>query len=48
VAEIAWASGLALCPMEAATVDELYRIADRRLYESKADGERTARPESVR
>ena len=45
--EIEWAAGMALCPDEASTADELYRIADRRLYESKgassmarSDGER--------
>ncbi len=38
--EIEWAAGMALCPDEASTADDLYRIADRRLYESKgaADG----------
>jgi diguanylate cyclase (GGDEF)-like protein len=33
--DIEWAAGMALCPDEASTADELYRIADRRLYESK-------------
>jgi diguanylate cyclase (GGDEF)-like protein len=33
--EVQWAAGMVLCPDEASSVDELYRIADRRLYESK-------------
>ena len=44
-AEIEWAAGMALCPDEASTADELYRIADRRLYESKGAAEFRA-PES--
>ncbi|HEX2384898.1 MAG TPA: GGDEF domain-containing protein [Acidimicrobiales bacterium] len=38
VGEVAWTAGLAMCPDEAATVDELYRVADQRLYEAKANG----------
>jgi diguanylate cyclase (GGDEF)-like protein len=34
-ATIDWAAGMALCPDEASTAEELYRIADRRLYEGK-------------
>jgi len=33
--EITWTAGLAMCPDEASTVDDLYRVADGRLYESK-------------
>jgi len=33
--EITWTAGLAMCPDEASTVDDLYRVADQRLYESK-------------
>jgi diguanylate cyclase (GGDEF)-like protein len=36
--DVAWTAGLAMCPDEAATVDDLYRVADQRLYESKASG----------
>jgi diguanylate cyclase (GGDEF)-like protein len=42
IAEIEWAAGMALCPDEASTLDELYRIADRRLYESKGLAPRAA------
>ncbi|MEY2430851.1 MAG: hypothetical protein QOC92_576 [Acidimicrobiaceae bacterium] len=34
--DITWTAGLAMCPDEASTVDDLYRVADQRLYESKA------------
>jgi len=34
--EVAWTAGLAMCPTDAATVEDLYRVADRRLYEAKA------------
>ena len=37
--EVAWTAGLAMCPDEAATVDDLYRVADQRLYEAKASGD---------
>jgi diguanylate cyclase (GGDEF)-like protein len=37
--EVAWTAGLAMCPDEAATVDDLYRVADKRLYEAKAAGD---------
>jgi GGDEF domain-containing protein len=40
ISAIEWAAGMALCPDEAATVDELYRLADRRLYDSKGLGTR--------
>jgi diguanylate cyclase (GGDEF)-like protein len=33
---VAFTAGLAMCPGEASTVDELYRVADQRLYEAKA------------
>jgi len=36
--EVAWTAGLAMCPDEAASVDDLYRVADQRLYEAKAVG----------
>src|SRR4051812_6210022 len=48
--EITWTAGLAMCPDEASTVDDLYRVADQRLYESKhtskGNGPRTATAES--
>jgi diguanylate cyclase (GGDEF)-like protein len=34
--EVGWTAGVAMCPEEASTVDEVYRVADQRLYESKA------------
>ena len=34
--DVGWTAGLAMCPEEASTVDEIYRVADQRLYESKA------------
>jgi diguanylate cyclase (GGDEF)-like protein len=44
--DITWTAGLAMCPDEASTVDDLYRVADQRLYESKATsgGKRTNAP----
>ena len=36
VEQVAFTAGLAMCPDEASTVDELYRVADQRLYEAKA------------
>ena len=33
---VAFTAGLAMCPDEASTVDELYRVADQRLYGAKA------------
>jgi diguanylate cyclase (GGDEF)-like protein len=43
--EITWTAGLAMCPDEASTVDDLYRVADQRLYESKAaSGKRSNAP----
>ena len=35
--EVAFSSGVAMCPTEASTVDDLYRVADQKLYEAKAD-----------
>ena len=34
--EVAWTAGMAMAPDEASTVDELYRVADSRLYEAKS------------
>jgi diguanylate cyclase (GGDEF)-like protein len=34
--DVGWTSGLAMCPQDAATVDDLYRVADRQLYRGKA------------
>lgn len=34
--EVRWTAGMAMAPDEASTVDELYRVADSRLYEAKA------------
>ncbi len=36
--DVRWTPGLAMCPDEASTVDDLYRVADQRLYEAKAAG----------
>ncbi|MEY2570354.1 MAG: hypothetical protein QOE63_704 [Acidimicrobiaceae bacterium] len=33
--DVAFTSGIAMCPTEASTVDDLYRVADTRLYEAK-------------
>jgi diguanylate cyclase (GGDEF)-like protein len=33
--DITWTAGMAMCPDEASTVDDLYRFADQRLYEAK-------------
>jgi diguanylate cyclase (GGDEF)-like protein len=33
---VSWTMGVALCPAEGATADELHRLADARLYEAKA------------
>ena len=41
--EVRWTSGVAMCPDEAQSVDELYRVADSRLYEAK-DASRVASP----
>jgi diguanylate cyclase (GGDEF)-like protein len=35
--DVGWTSGHAMCPQDAATVDDLYRVADRQLYRGKAD-----------
>jgi diguanylate cyclase (GGDEF)-like protein len=49
--DITWTAGVAMCPDEASTVDDLYRVADQRLYEakhaSKAGSRRTAPAEST-
>jgi diguanylate cyclase (GGDEF)-like protein len=34
--DVEWTSGHAMCPQDAATVDDLYRVADRQLYRGKA------------
>jgi diguanylate cyclase (GGDEF)-like protein len=34
--DVAWTVGMAVCPNDGATADELYRIADNRLYEAKS------------
>jgi diguanylate cyclase (GGDEF)-like protein len=34
--DVGWKAGLAMCPNDAASVEDLYRVADRRLYEAKA------------
>ena len=34
--EIGWTVGIALCPDEGAAAEELFRLADRRLYQAKA------------
>jgi diguanylate cyclase (GGDEF)-like protein len=34
--DVSWTMGVALCPAEGATADELHRLADARLYEMKA------------
>jgi diguanylate cyclase (GGDEF)-like protein len=39
-ADITWTAGLAMCPDEASTVDDLYRFADQRLYEAKHAGKK--------
>jgi diguanylate cyclase (GGDEF)-like protein len=44
--DVTWTAGLAMCPDEAATVHDLYRVADRRLYEAKVNGDN--RPSGVR
>ncbi len=36
--EVTWTTGLVMCPDDAATVHDLYRVADRRLYEAKVIG----------
>ncbi len=33
--DVRWTSGVGMCPDEAQTIDELYRVADSRLYEAK-------------
>jgi diguanylate cyclase (GGDEF)-like protein len=33
--DVTWTTGLAMCPDEAATVHDLYRVADERLYSAK-------------
>jgi diguanylate cyclase (GGDEF)-like protein len=43
-ANVAWTPGVAMCPDEASTLDDLYRVADTRLYEAKA-GRDVGRPE---
>ena len=42
-ADITWTAGLAMCPDEASTVDDLYRFADQRLYEAKHAGQAAPR-----
>jgi diguanylate cyclase (GGDEF)-like protein len=39
--EVHWTAGMAMAPDEASTVDELYRVADGRLYEAKAGAGKT-------
>jgi diguanylate cyclase (GGDEF)-like protein len=34
--DVTWTMGVALCPNEGATADELHRVADTRLYEAKS------------
>lgn len=34
--DVSWTMGVALCPGEAVTADELHRLADSRLYDAKA------------
>jgi diguanylate cyclase (GGDEF)-like protein len=34
--EVGWTAGHAMCPHDGATVDDLYRVADRQLYRGKA------------
>jgi diguanylate cyclase (GGDEF)-like protein len=41
--DIKWTAGLAMCPDEASTVDDLYRVADQRLYEEKHASKATKR-----
>src|SRR4051812_1478247 len=43
VDDITWTAGLAMCPDEASSVDDLYRVADGRLYEAKAGGKTNKR-----
>ncbi|MEY2451096.1 MAG: hypothetical protein QOD92_670 [Acidimicrobiaceae bacterium] len=38
--DITWTAGLAMCPDEASSVDDLYRFADQRLYEAKHAGKK--------
>ena len=42
-ADITWTAGLAMCPDEASSVDDLYRFADQRLYEAKHASQATKR-----
>jgi len=37
--DVTWTTGLAMCPDEAATVHDLYRVADQRLYAAKVDAQ---------
>ena len=41
--DITWTAGIAMCPDEASTVDDLYRVADGRLYEAKHTAKGTTR-----
>jgi len=42
--DVGWTAGLAMCPDEASTVDDLYRVADQRLYEAKAASANASSP----
>jgi GGDEF domain-containing protein len=41
--DITWTAGLAMCPDEASSVDDLYRVADQRLYEAKGTSQGSKR-----
>jgi diguanylate cyclase (GGDEF)-like protein len=41
--DVGWTAGVAMCPDEASTVDDLYRVADQRLYEAKHAAKGTSR-----
>jgi diguanylate cyclase (GGDEF)-like protein len=45
--DITWTAGLAMCPDEASTVDDLYRFADQRLYEAKHASQASRTAEST-
>ncbi len=38
--DVTWTTGVAICPDEAGTAEELLRLADRRLYENKGSSRR--------
>jgi diguanylate cyclase (GGDEF)-like protein len=46
--DITWTAGLAMCPDEASSVDDLYRFADQRLYEAKHAGKKRAAETTAR